>query len=130
MRSSLPWHALLLLVAVCGSAAAQPPKPLVPDVLPEADSSKLPDFFNRKSLAANPKDDELQKLLKERYNTALQEINVLKRLYSAGQADLQSLHTAAAERLCPAAREALSATERLEFFQQYVEVAKSMEQLA
>ena len=63
------WMSLYLLMTLAGSSASQPP-PKKPPARPE---EKVPTLLTAKPLKVDPKDDELRKLLKARYNEALAE---------------------------------------------------------
>jgi hypothetical protein len=60
---------LCLLMTLAGSSPSQPP----PEKLPTRPAEKPPALLTAKPLKVDPKDDELRKLLKARYNEALAE---------------------------------------------------------
>ena len=65
----VPWISLCLLLTLAGRSASQPPSEK-PPTRPE---EKPPALLTAKPLQIDPKDDELRKLLKARYNEALAE---------------------------------------------------------
>jgi hypothetical protein len=65
-----PWLSLCLLFALVGYASAQAAEQQKPPEQPEV---KLPALLSAKPLKIHPKDDELRKLLKARYNEAVSE---------------------------------------------------------
>jgi hypothetical protein len=64
------WLPLCLLMVLAGNSAAQAPQTEKP---PDRPKVKLPALLSAKPLKDDPKDDELRKLLKARYNEALAE---------------------------------------------------------
>jgi hypothetical protein len=74
MRSATrpePWLWLCLLMMLAGNSAAQAPQSQSPSDRPGV---KLPAILSAKPVAEDPKDDELRKLLKARYNEAVGEL--------------------------------------------------------
>jgi outer membrane efflux protein len=65
-----PWLLLGLLMMLVSNLAAQAPQPQKP---PDKLKVKVPALLSAKSVKADPKDDELRKLLKARYNEAVSE---------------------------------------------------------
>jgi RNA polymerase sigma factor (sigma-70 family) len=87
------------------------------------------ELLKMKPLAADPKDDELRKLLKERFNAALQEVQALYQLVEAGKANVDSLADAG-RRLVHAGLEVYDdPKEQVALLQKYVALAKEAERI-
>jgi hypothetical protein len=107
---------------------------LAPGVLSAHKAEPLPDedgpaLLKTKPLAANDKDDELHKLLKERFNAALKELQAKYQQVAAGRASAESLADAG-RRLMQAGLEVYDdPKDKITLMEKYVEVAKEAERI-
>lgn len=114
------WFWLTLLIVP--AAQAQEPKD-EPEV-------KLPALLSAKPIKENAKDDELTKLLKERYNTAVSEVKELYEMYQRGRGTIDTF-TEAAQRLVKAGLEVHEKpADRVTLLTQFVELSKEVEKQA
>jgi len=89
-----------------------------------------PALVQMKPLAADPKDDELHKLLKERFNAALGETQALYKRALAGVSNFESLFDAA-NRLKHAGLEAFDdPKEKIALLEKFIELAKHVEKIS
>ncbi len=122
-----PWMALCLLLTLVGSAAAQAPQPQKPPAQPQV---KLPAILTAKPLQDDPKDDELRKLLKARYNEAVSELKAYYEEESLGVDRLYTLDELYKpwQRLVQAGLELCDKpAEKVALLTQYVEITKEAE---
>jgi RNA polymerase sigma factor (sigma-70 family) len=86
-------------------------------------------LVKRKPLAADPKDDELRKLLKERFNAALGEVQAAHERVLAGQIGAEGLFDATS-RLKHAGLEVFDEPKKqIALLEQFVELAKEVERI-
>src|SRR5262245_35163951 len=78
------WLLLSLFLALAGFSTAQERQPD-----PNQPNEKLPDLLKAKPLKVDPKDDDLRKLLKERYNAVVDEIKSLYEMFLAGRGTVE-----------------------------------------
>jgi hypothetical protein len=117
---------LCLLLTLVGSLAAQVRQPLQP---PKQVGPKLPALLTSQPIKEDPKDDELCKLLKARYNLAFAE---MQRGYKAWRLGLSSFDavTDVAQQLVKSGLELIDKpAERAAFLGQYVELMKEAEKI-
>jgi RNA polymerase sigma factor (sigma-70 family) len=89
----------------------------------------LPKLLDAKPIRVDRQDDELQKLLKERYNEALAELSVCSQLYQVGRIPYDQL-VDAAKRLVTAGLELKDKPdEKVALLRQYVEMMKGFEKI-
>lgn len=115
---------LALMVLWTGPSTGQSPKE-------DPFKKKLPELLRASRLEANPKDDELQKLLKERYNEALAELEARYRVYmsGAGLVTFESL-VDAGRRVVTAGLEAREdQADKIEFLSKNLELAREVEKI-
>jgi outer membrane protein TolC len=95
-----------------------------------AEGEEKSPLLTGKPLRIDPKDDELQKLLKERYNAAQAGVEVFLKQYQAGVVDLD--HVFEASRRLRVARLELceKPEEKIACLEELVRFMKSIEQLA
>jgi hypothetical protein len=117
--------AVLAALILAQSLAAQPPQPAEP-APPEG---VLPPLLKAKPIKVDSKDDELHKLLKERYNEAVGEMTHLYQMHQLGHATLDEVY-GAGRRLVKAGLELKEKPEeQAALLRQYVEVMKHLEKL-
>jgi hypothetical protein len=104
-------------------SAAQAPQPQ-----PEKAKTKVPALLTGQPLKEEPKDDELRKLLKARYNEALADKETLSEVSKAGRADYD-LVVEARQRLLQAGLELCDKpTDKVALLTQFVEQTKAAEE--
>ncbi len=121
-----PWLSLCLLMTLVGNSAAQAPSQKPPDQPEE----KLPALLAAKPLKEDPKDDELRKLLKARYNEALGEAKDFYESEKLPPARLINLNDRYGrwQRLVQAGLELCDKpAEKVALLTQYVELTKELE---
>jgi hypothetical protein len=129
MAKLVPLCAVVLLLSFGNTLlAADPPKPPKDD----DDEVKLPALLKAKPLKPDPKDDELRKLLKERYNVALDEMNLQYKLYEAGSpAATLDIVFESGERVVSARLELCDQpADKIPILVQLVEMRKEIEKIA
>jgi hypothetical protein len=110
----------LLLVAYCATPA--------PTRAPGGQEPELPALLKAEPVKVDPKDDELRKLLKERYNEALAEIDERSRRV-LGILETPDTLLGAAERFVRAGLELSGKpADQVALLEKYVEFAKAVEQ--
>jgi hypothetical protein len=125
MKSVEAWLSFSLLLMVAGYSAAQAPPPP-----PDQPETKLPALLTAKPLKEDPKDDELRKLLKARYNEAVGEVKGLYAMYTAGRGTLDSF-VEAGQRLVHAGLELYDKpADKVALLTQFVELTKEAEKIA
>lgn len=117
--------ALFAVAALFLSSTAQG-QPLPP---PPQREVKLPALFKAKPLAVSPKDSELQKLLKARYNVAVKETRALYAGFAQGRGGMEAVSQAAI-RIYQAGMEApISPQRKAALLDDYVELMARMEDI-
>jgi hypothetical protein len=113
---------LTLLLAACAAALAPTQNPGAPD-------GERPGLLKAEPVKADPKDDDLRKLLKERYNEAVAEVSVrYQRVFSG--ADTPDVVVDGAERIVKAGLELNDKpADQAALLANYVEFMKAMEKL-
>jgi outer membrane protein TolC len=101
---------------------------LVPS-LGTAQEDKLPAVLDAKPMEAAKGDDELHKLLTERYNAALDEARVRYRRYLGGNDSLNDLEHAARRLLDARLAFCTKEAERVPVYEQHLELARQVERL-
>ena len=115
----MSWILLPTLTAQQPSQQEQPKEPEV----------KLPAILKSKPAKIDPKDDELTKLLKARYNEAVGEMNAQVERYVSGTAVLD-LTLEAGRRLLVSGLEMMDKpADRIAMLEQYLELAKEVEKV-
>ena len=113
------WLSFSLLLMLAGSSAARAAQPQ-----PDQPETKGPALLSRQPLKEDPKDDELRKLLKARYNEALAEAKGLYKMYLAARASPESFADAG-QRLMRAGLELCDKPgEKVALLTQFVELTK------
>jgi hypothetical protein len=111
------------MLAGYSAAQAPPPPPKLPD-------PKLPALLTAKPLKEDPKDDELRKLLKARYNAAVDEVATLYKMYLAGRGNIDGFIDAG-QRLVKAGLELHDKpADKIALLTQFVELAREAEKIA
>jgi hypothetical protein len=106
-------------------SAAQAPQPQ-----PEEDETKAPALLTGQPLKEDPKDDELHKLLKARYNEALVEVEGLSRMYQAARASYDSVAEARQWLLQAGLELCDKPADKVALLKRYVERTKAAEEIA
>lgn len=120
------WCAVPLTFLLAGFAAGQTPEPQPNG--PALDEGKLPVKFER--YKPDPKDDELKKLLKERFNAALDEVEARYRMLVSGMVITLDVLPDAQRRLVIAGLELREEpADKIELLKNNVEVARAIEKL-
>ncbi len=121
------WLPVCLLLATVRSAAGQVEPPRKPADKPDV---KFPALLSAEPLRANPGDDEMRKLLKERYNAALGEARhsyELQGVLCGG--DNQDYRYGSWKRVLQAGLEACDGpAEKVALLRDYLQLAKEAEQ--
>jgi hypothetical protein len=118
---------ILLLIILSETSPAQDLKPAPPELLKEVE---LPALLKAKPLQEDPKDDELRKLLKARYNEAVAETSIVYVQYVRINGRLDSF-IEATQRLLKAGLELHeNPTEQVKLLNQYMELTKDAEKAA
>jgi hypothetical protein len=110
---------ILAALAVLGAAA----------VGRAADDDKLPAVLDNKPLEPAKGDDEERKLLKERYNAALRELQARFHVFEAGMGALETLFDAAKRVLDSELELCLKPAERVGVREKYLELARAVEKI-
>lgn len=116
------------------SAKQSPPEqPKLPaqakEAAKQAEEEKESDLLNTKPLAADPKDDELHKLMKERFNAAQQEMQSLYEQIKAGR-QMTDTVLESAKRLKVAGQELFdNPKEKIAFQEKYVKTTRIVEKI-
>jgi hypothetical protein len=111
----------LLLAAYCATPA--------PTQAPGGSEAELPALLKAEPVKADPQDDDLRKLLKERYNEAVAEMSERSRQMRAGSTTFDSCFVAA-QRLVPAGLElSEKPADQVALLEKYVALAKQYERL-
>jgi hypothetical protein len=120
--------ALLLFLVPCTAPALVKRAPAGPPKGGEVkEEVKLPKLLAGKPLADLPKDNELGRLLKARYNAALEESQARYQEYAAGKVSLDQL-SETLRRLMDAGVEAReAAADQMALREQFVELAREVE---
>jgi hypothetical protein len=119
------WLSIFLIIILVTYSAAQVPQPQ--PVKPEV---KLPHLLTAEPLKEDPRDDELRKLLKARYNEVVGEVKGLYQLYMAGRGSID-IFAEAGQRLVQAGLELYDKpAEKVTLLTQYLELTKEVEKLA
>ena len=119
------WLSFSLLLMLASNSAAQAPQPQ-----PDQPETKLPALLTAKPLKEDPKDDELQKLLKARYNEAVGEVKEIYESWIKGKVIIGSF-AGAGQRLVQAGLELYDKpADRVELLTQFVELTKEAEKSA
>jgi hypothetical protein len=119
------WLSLALFLLPASYSAAQ-----APQRRPDPSGTKLPSLLTAKPVKEDPKDDELRKLLKARYNDAVGEMKVLSKMYREGRAGTDALLNEAGQRLVRAGLELYDKpAERVALLTQYVELTMLVEKV-
>jgi hypothetical protein len=114
------------MTLVC-SLAAQAPQP---QEVPDRSELKLPALVSAKSLKVDPKDDELRKLLKARYNDAVGDAKAVYEDYVHGRATYDKLY-GSWQRVVQAGLELCDKpAQKVALLTQYLEATKEAEKLA
>jgi hypothetical protein len=125
MKSVEAWLSFSLLLMLASSSAAQTPQSQA-----EKAETKVPALLTGQPLKEDPKDDELRKLLKARYNEALVEVEGLSRMYQAARASYDSV-AEARQRLLQAGLELCDKpADKVALLTQFVERTKEAEKIA
>jgi hypothetical protein len=95
-----------------------------------ADDEKLPGFLEGKPKTLEKGDDEVRKLLKERYNAALSEVQARYEQYLAGKYTLDALYDAGGRLLKSELELCTKPAERVAVRQKYLEMTKDAEKVA
>jgi hypothetical protein len=116
------WLTLALLLVPASGTIAQEPQP-------KGGPAKLPAILTTEPLKEDPKDDELRKLLKARYNAAVAEMKARFKEFEAGRGRVDSM-LGASKRLLESGLE-LSAgpNDRIKLLEQFLEMAKEAERI-
>jgi outer membrane protein TolC len=88
---------------------------------------KMPAVLSAKPLKAEAGDDELRKLLKERYNAALEEMQARYAEFQAGRITLDMLHEAAQRVLDSQVALTDKPAEHVRIYEQQLELARDVE---
>ncbi len=124
MKSAGVWLSFSLFLMLAGYSVAQTPQPK-----PEKAETKVPDLVTGQPFKEDPKDDELRKLLKARYNEALVEVEGLTRMYQMARASYDSV-AEARQRLLQAGLELCEKpADKVALLTQFVESTKESEKL-
>src|SRR5262249_34725726 len=86
-------------------------------------------FADSKRAVIKPGDDELRKLLKERYNTACTQLRALRQLVDAGRLTVNALIDIDQPLVASALELADSPEKKQQVLEDYVELTKLMEQI-
>lgn len=122
MKCARVWLSISLLLVVAGYSAAQAPASKA--------EAKGSDLLSGQPLSEDPKDDELRKLLKARYNEALAEVDVASKLFQAAQGSYDSV-AGARQRLLRAGLELCDQpADKVALLTQHVERAVAAEKVA
>jgi membrane fusion protein (multidrug efflux system) len=125
VQSVEAWLSFPLLLLLGSSSAAQAPQPQ-----PEQADTKVPALLTGQPLKEGPKDDELRKLLKARYNEALVEKEGLDKMFQVGRASYDSV-VEAGQRLLKAGLELCGTpADKVALLTQFVERTKAAETIA
>ena len=120
-------YSILLLIILSATSPAQDLKPAPRELLKEVE---VPAILKAKPLQEDPKDDELRKLLKSRYNEAVTETTVVYVQYVRINGRLDSFIDAT-QRLLKAGLELHeNLTEQVTLLTQYMELIKDTEKVA
>jgi hypothetical protein len=112
----------MVLAAVCGVALLRP--------LALAEEDKLTSILDASPMQPAKGDDELHKLLKERYNAALDEVQVrLKQFRDVRAGNLNDLGQAARRLLDARLELCANAAERVPVYEQHLEMARTVEKI-
>jgi hypothetical protein len=112
---------VLVLAGFCGLAL------LAPRAVAEDD--KTPAVLDAKPMEPTKGDDELHKLLKERYNAALEEVQVRYKQILAGTSNLDELARAGRRLLHARLELCEKAPERVPVYEQQLELARMVEKI-
>ncbi len=85
MKSVVMWLSFSLFLMPAGYPAAAASQPQ-----PEQPAPKVPALLAAQPLKEDPRDDELRKLLKARYNEAVAEVKALHKMLLAGRGTIDS----------------------------------------
>jgi hypothetical protein len=122
-----PWLLFYLLLALIGSSAAQVRQPLQP---PKEPGPRVPALLTSKPIKEDPKDDELRKLLKARYNLAF---DAMQRGYQSWRLGLSGIEVVSdlGQQLVKSGMELHDKpAERAAFLAQFVELMGEAEKIA
>lgn len=128
MRKIRPerWLTLVLLLLPTGSAITQEPQSQQKEQVPEV---KLPALLSTEPVKQDPKDDELRKLLKARYNEAVAEMKARFTEFQAGKTTIDSMR-GPSQRLVEAGLELNDGPkDRVKLLERLLEVAKEVERI-
>jgi hypothetical protein len=113
------WLSFSLLLMLASNSAAQAPQPQL-----DQPETKLPALLTAKPLTEDPKDDELRKLLKARYNEAVGEVKEIYEKWRLGRVIIEAFADAA-QRLVQAGVELYDKPdEKVALLTQFVELTK------
>lgn len=125
MKRVETYMSVSLFLVLAGSLAAG-----AAQVNPGQPEVKEPALLAAQPFKEDPRDDELQKLMKARYNEALGELQDTYRLYQQNQASLNSW-AEASQRLVHAGLELYDKpADKVALLSQYVELTKEVEMVA
>ncbi len=125
MKSFEMWASFSLLLMLAGYSAAQ-----APAARPDQTDAKAPAFLEAKPLKEDPKDDELRKLLKARYNEALAAAQGYRTLYQSARVSFHDLGEAQ-QRLMQAGLELCETpADKIALYTRLVELDKNVEEVA
>ena len=125
MKSVEAWLSFSLLLMLASRSPALAPQPQ-----PGQREAKEPALLTARPLKEDPKDDELRKLLKARYNEALGEVQGLYRMFQTARASLDSF-AEAEQRLVQAGLELCDKpADKVALLTQYVELTRAAEKVA
>lgn len=125
MKKFEAWLSAVLLFTMTSSMFGQAPKPKI-----EKPVKNGPAILYAEPQKDDPKDDELHKLLKARYNAALGEVQGMYHLYQAGRSSLELLPDAGHRLVLSGLELCETPAEKIELLSQVVELYKGVESLA
>ena len=117
------WLTLALLVMQAGDVIARGPQPS------GQAEDKLPAILSAEPLKEDPKDDELRKLLKARYNEAIAEMKARFQEFEAGKGALDTMLGASRRVLESGLELSDNPRERVKLLEQFLEMAKEVEKI-
>lgn len=125
MKNVEAWLSCSLLLMLTSYSAPQAPQPQ-----PAQPGTKVQDLLTGRPLKEDPKDDELRKLLKARYNEALAEVEGRSNLFKNGRAPFDSI-AEPSQRLLRAGLELCDKpADKVALLTQFVERTKAVEKYA